>query len=149
MNVVTDDKRDRDQQILNRLGRIEHKIDSLDQTTAFALRADCEKHTAEVKKIFKRSRRRAQIYLAADGSRGVEELAKHLRMKRQNVGPELKLLEDEGLLEIVDSNGGRDIWAKKPVDRTLRISKYLCGEFSLGKNGLATRRTGKKARKRA
>jgi hypothetical protein len=27
---------DRDQQILNRLSKIEHKVDSLEQTTAFA-----------------------------------------------------------------------------------------------------------------
>jgi len=56
-------------------------------------------------------------------------------MKRQNVGPELRTLGEEGLLEIVDSDGGRDIWAKKQVDRTLRISQYLCMEFSLGKDG--------------
>src|SRR6266699_7169552 len=119
-------QQDRDQQILSRLARIEHKVDSLDQTTAFALRAESDKHTAEVKKIFKNSLRRAQVYLAADGSRGVEEIGKHLGMQRQNVGPELSFLGEEGLLEIVNTVGGRDIWAKKPVDRTLRISKYLC-----------------------
>jgi len=129
---------DRDQQILSRLSVIEHKVDSLDQTTAFALRADSGKHFDEVKKIFKRSLRRAQIYLAVNGVRGVEEIAHHLKMKRQNVGPELRNLGDEGLLEIVGCDGGRDIWAKKAVDRTLRISKYLCEEFSLGKDGKRT-----------
>jgi hypothetical protein len=58
---------DRDQQILNRLSKIEHKVDSLEQTTAFALRADAEKHSASVWEIFKKSKRRAQVYLAADG----------------------------------------------------------------------------------
>lgn len=43
---------DRDQQILRRLANIEHKIDSLEQTTAFALRADAERHFESVKKIF-------------------------------------------------------------------------------------------------
>jgi len=132
---------DRDQQILNRLANIEHKVDSFEQTTAFALRADFEKHTAEVQKIFKRSRRRAQIYLAADGTLGVEEIAEHLRMKRQNVGPELRFLADEGLLELVDSSDGRDIWAKKPLDRTLRITKYLCAQFQLRADGRGRRRT--------
>ena len=94
MKSQYDENRDRDQQILNRLATIEHKVDSLDQTTAFALRADFEKHAAEVQKIFKKSSRRAQIYLAADGTRSVEEIARHLRMMRQNVGRELRLLAE-------------------------------------------------------
>jgi DNA-binding MarR family transcriptional regulator len=127
---------DRDQQILNRLASIEHKVDSIEQTNAFALRAEAEKHFAEVKKIFGRSLRRAQVYLAADGVRSVQDIAQHLSMKRQNVGPDLKCLADEGLLEVVDSESNRDIWAKKPLDRTLRITKFLCEEFDLQGNGL-------------
>lgn len=126
---------DRDQQILGRLGNIEHKVDSVDQTSAFALRADAEKHLGEVKKIFRNSLRRAQIYLAVNGQRGVQEIADHLRMQRQNVGPDLNFLREEGLLELIDSRGGKDIWAKKPVDRTVRITKFLCDEFSLTKDG--------------
>src|SRR5260370_34251996 len=99
---------DRDQQILSRLARIEHKVDSIDQTNAFALRAESEKHFKEVKKIFGRSIRRAQVYLAANGQRSVEQIATFLKMKRQNVGPDLRVLREEGLLEIVDTTGGRD-----------------------------------------
>jgi len=130
------DRLDRDQQILDRLAKIEHKVDSIEQTNAFALRAEADKHFAEVKKIFGRSLRRAQVYLAADGARSVQELAEHLGMQRQNIGPDLKRLGEEGLLELVDSQSNRDIWAKKPVDRTLRITPFLCREFSLQKNGL-------------
>ena len=137
---------DRDQQILNRLSRIEHKVDSLEQTTAFALRAEADKHFASVVAIFKNGARRAQIYLAADGSRGVQEIAEHLKMKRQNVGRDLKVLQYEGLLELTDSTDGRDIWTKKPIDRTLRISHFLRSEYSLGGDGLALK--GKSARKR-
>jgi DNA-binding MarR family transcriptional regulator len=136
---------DRDQQILSRLARIEHKVDSLEQTTAFALRAEAGKHFASAKQIFRNSKRRAQVYLAADGSRGVQEIAQHLKMKRQNVGIELKRLGDEGLLEIVDSSDGRDIWAKKPVDRTLRITTFLCSDFHLQKDGrLSKAKVGRK-----
>ncbi len=130
-----DDRQDRDQQILSRLAKIEHRVDSIDQTSAFALRAEEEKHLESVRKIFGRSKRRAQVYLAADGHRGVEEIAKHLRMKRQNVGPELKALHTEGLLELVDSVGGRDIWAKKALDRTLRITHVLEKGFNLSHDG--------------
>lgn len=136
MKAESNSTLDRDQQILSRLSRIEHKVDSLEQTTAFALRADADRHFASVKEIFGQSKRRAQVYLAVDGTRSVQEIAEHLKMKRQNVGPDLKHLADEGLLEIIDSQGGKDIWAKKPVDRTLRIAKFLQDEFDLNPNGL-------------
>jgi len=126
---------ERDQQILSRLARIEHKVDSLEQTTAFALRADEDKHFASVKAIFRNSKRRAQVYLAANGSRSVQQIADHLHMKRQNVGPELSTLAQEGLLELSESHSGQDIWAKKPLDRTLRITKFLQKEFSLTSDG--------------
>ncbi len=126
---------DRDQQILNRLSKIEHKVDSIDQTQAFALRAEAEKHFTVVKQIFKNGKRRAQIYLAANGSRGVEEIAKHLGMQRQNVGPELKILGSEGMLEIKDTAGGRDIWGKKQIDHSLRINQFLQKEYCLGPDG--------------
>ncbi len=130
------DSLDRDLQILDRLAKIEHKVDSIEQTNAFALRADAERHFAEVGKIFGTSIRRAQVYLAADGNRSVQEIGEHLSMQRQNVGSELRVLADEGLLELVESNSNRDIWAKKPIDRTLRITPFLCKKFSLGSDGL-------------
>ncbi len=98
-----DKAEDRDQQILSRLAHIEHKVDSIDETNAFALRAEADKHKETVKKIFRHGKRRAQVYLAADGSRGVDEVAKHLGMKHQNVSPQLRILKEEGLLELVDA----------------------------------------------
>jgi DNA-binding MarR family transcriptional regulator len=136
---------DRDQQILNRLARIEHKVDSMDQTQAFALRAEASKHEESMHAVFRNSKRRAQIYLAANGGRGVNEIAAYLGMVRQNVGQQLKLLAAEGMLEISDTEGGRDIWSKKPIDRTLRISLYLQKEYLLGPDG---RPAGGAARKR-
>jgi predicted transcriptional regulator len=126
---------DRDQQILNRLSKIEHRVDSIDQTQAFALRAEPEKHFKVVKTIFKNGKRRAQIYLAANGSRGVEEIAKHLGMQRQNVGRELKFLGGQGMLEIKATSGGRDIWGKKQIDHSLGINQFLQKEYSLSPDG--------------
>jgi hypothetical protein len=101
------------QQILNRLAHIEHKVESIDETNAFALRAEAEKHQKTVGKIFGRSKRRAQIYLAADGTRGVAEIAQHLGIKLPNVSPELRILKEEGLLEIVDASGRQDFGRRK------------------------------------
>ncbi|MGI8408115.1 MAG: hypothetical protein ACR2L3_06360, partial [Actinomycetota bacterium] len=130
--------------------RIEYKVESIEQTNAFALRPEAAKYFAEVKKIFGDSRRRAQVYLAADGTRSVQEIAKHLGMQRQNVGPDLKHLGEEGLLEIVDSHGNKDIWAKKPTDRTLRITAFLCNEFALQRSGqkLKVEKPGRPKKKR-
>lgn len=142
-------KLDRDQQILNRLARIEYKVDSLEQTTAFALRADADRHFASAKEIFGKSKRRAQVYLAVDGSRGVLEIAGHLKMKQPNVSSDLKVLSDEGLLEITGLRAGKTIWVKKPVDRTLRISKFLRDEFGLSSDGLpSTKPTSKNLKAR-
>ncbi len=135
---------DRDQQILSRLAHIEHKVDSIDETNAFALRAEADKHKETVKKIFRHGSRRAQVYLAADGIRGVAEIAQHLGMKTPNVSPQLRILKEEGLLELVDASGRRDIWAKKAIDRTLRISKYLCEEYALHPDGRPKRTVKKK-----
>ena len=139
----SDKAEDRDQQILSRLAHIEHKVDSIDETNAFALRAEADKHKETVKKIFRHGKRRAQVYLAADGVRGVVEIGRHVGMKTPNVSPQLRILKEEGLLELVDAPGRRDIWAKKAIDRTLRISKYLCEEYDLNPDG-RPKRTGKK-----
>lgn len=134
--IMPDDKLDRDQQILSRLSKIEHKVDSIEQTNAFALRAEADKHFNTVRKIFGRSKRRAQVYLATDGQRSVQEIAEHLSVSRPLVSRELANLHQEGLTEIIDSEGGSNIWSKKAVDRSLRISIFLIEEFSLSNSGL-------------
>jgi DNA-binding MarR family transcriptional regulator len=127
---------DRDQQILRRLTNIEHKIDSLEQTTAFALRADEKRHFESVKVIFGKSRKCVQVYLAANGNRSVQDIADMLGMQQSNVSRELVRLGQEGLIEIIEREGGRSIWAKKPIDRTIRISPWLMKEYQLDQNGL-------------
>jgi hypothetical protein len=47
----------------------------------------------------------------------------------------LKVLRGEGMLEITDTAGGRDIWGRKQIDHTLRISQFLRNEYSLGPDG--------------
>src|SRR5678816_1340054 len=130
-----DKKQDRDQQILSRLASIQHKVDSIEQTNAFALRADKEKHENSIREIFKNGKRRAQVYLAANGTRSVQEIADHLKMKRPNVSLQLKVLAVEGILEIGNSIGGKDYYSKKPLDHTIRITRFLCNEFSLNEDG--------------
>ena len=56
-------------------------------------------------------------------------------MKTPNVSPQLKLLKEEGLIQLIESSGRHDFWTKKPIDRTLRISQYLCKEYNLSPDG--------------
>ena len=138
---------DRDQQILDRLAKIEHKVDSIEQTNAFALRAEADKHFAEVKKIFGRSHRRAQIYLAADGARSVQEIAKYLHIQRQNVGPDLRRLGEEGLLKLVDFR------VIETYGRRSHLTEHCASRLSSAKNSPSQRNglkqsPGKKAGRR-
>ena len=126
---------DRDQQILRRLANIEHKIDSLEQTTAFALRADADRHFESVRKIFGKGKRRVQVYLAANGQKSVQDIADSLGMRQPSVSKELKRLRKEGLIEIIEKEGGKTYWAKKPIDRTVRISQLLMKEYRLDQDG--------------
>lgn len=139
---------DRDQVLLSRISKIQHKVDSLEQTTAFALRADSKRHLAEVQKIFKKSIQRARVYLSANGSRSVQEIAKHVSMQSPNVSVELLKLVDEGLLEVVDSKGHSTIYAKTALASTLRIPQFVCQEFKLERDGLKTPSRKLRARKR-
>ena len=91
-----DKKEEPYQQILSRLAHIEHKVDSIDETNAFALRADEDRHFETVKKIFRKGLRRAQVYLAANGTRGVIEIAQHLGMKQPQREPTTEALEGRG-----------------------------------------------------
>lgn len=127
---------DRDQQILRRLANIEHKVDSLEQTTAFTLRAEADRHFETVRTIFKKSIRRAQVYLAANGERSVKNIAEVLAMKQPNVSRELTFLQEQGMLEVLENEGGETYWCKKPIDRTFRISAFLQKEYNLSKDGV-------------
>jgi len=138
---------DRDQQILSRLAEIEHKVDSIDQTSAFALRADEAKHLASVEKIFKKSKRRAQVYLAANGARSVDEIAQHLGMKPPHVSRDLSALGSEGLLRLAGSVGHKNMWSKKALDHTVRISKYLQKKFTLATDGTPAAEKKKRGRR--
>lgn len=135
-NTNTDDQKEPYQQILSRLNSIQHDVDSLKQTTAFALRAEAPKHLESVKEIFRKSERRVQVYLAVDGFRSVKGIAEHLSMQPQNVSTEIKALRIEELIEMTESGAGGDIYVKTAVDKTLRITRFLTSEYGFTADGL-------------
>lgn len=122
------------EEILRRLSNIEKKVESLDETTAFAMRSSRDEHRKTLDEVFGKSWRRAQVYLAANGRRSVNDIATLLGMKPPNVSIELAKLEKGGLLSVA-STGGSNYWGKKPIDDSLGISDYLMRKFSLNADG--------------
>ena len=67
-----------------------------DYTESIGTRKKYQKHDEKtVKNVFGRSKRRVQVYLAANGQRSVQEIGELLRMKAPNVSSELKTLQNE------------------------------------------------------
>lgn len=119
------------EEILRRLANIEHQVTSIEETNAFAMRSNREQHREQIIKIFKHSKRRPQVYLAANGKRSVDEIAQQLGMKQPNVSRDLGRLEREGLLKVSASG----YWTKKPIDWSLGVSELLMREFGLQVDG--------------
>ena len=121
-------------EILRRLANIEKKVESLDETNAFAMRSNRDAHRKTLDDIFGRSARRAQVYLAANGKRSVNEITQLLGMKHQNVSAALGEVEKGGLLSVT-SVAGSSYWNKKPIDSSLGISELLMDKFKLTADG--------------
>ena len=121
---------DTNSEVLRRLAMIEAQVTSLDETSAFALRANRDEHMQTVRSIFGKSKLRAKVYLAANGKRRVQDIADLLNITKQAVSPHLLHLAEQGLLAPLP-NGKEVYYAKKRLDRTLGISKYLRDEFKL------------------
>lgn len=131
------DGSDLNAEVLRRLARIEQKVTSLDELTGFGMRPDRDRYLGEVDDIIGSSRRKAQLYVGADGLTTVGQLADRLGISvSANASRRLAELEREGLLT-VDFDGNQRIYAKKPIDRALRISEHLRRRFNLGADGAA------------
>jgi predicted transcriptional regulator len=125
---------DRDQQILRRLANIEGDIRSIRHTEAFVVRANLSEYMKILERIFK-GERRAQIYLAANGSRTVNEISKMLGIVQSGVSREFPKLEVEGLVKVVDKIGSNVYWGKTQLESILSISRYLMKKFNLDRDG--------------
>ncbi|MGV9103561.1 MAG: hypothetical protein ACOC3C_05560 [Candidatus Thorarchaeota archaeon] len=106
--------------------------EAIDASLELLLRANREEILREIKKVFGRSRRRAQIYLVIDGSRSVSEMGDMLGVQSPNISPVLGEFKDAGLIEIkrIESDGSY-IYRKRRVDRILGISKMVREKFNL------------------
>jgi len=106
--------------------------EAIDSSMELLLKANRDAILVEIMGFFGRSKRRAQVFLAVDGKRTVEDLTKLLALQKPNVSADLTRLKNEGLIEIKKiTSEGYYIYKKRRVDRILGVSKKLRQKFEL------------------
>lgn len=124
-----------DGEALRRLIRIDHKTDSMEDSLAWIVSANSPQLKNDLIKAFGASVRRVQVYLALDGERNVQEIARHLHMKQPNVSRDLSWLKRKRLIDVVEARGEGFKYKKKFFDAIVGLSEALMVKFKLGADG--------------
>ncbi len=104
---------------------------AIDSSMELLIKANRESILPEIMMFFGKSKRRVEVFLAVDGKRTVDDIARLLRMKGPNVSRELANLKQEGLIEIKRIKREGYLYKKRRVDRILGISQRLKREFGI------------------
>jgi DNA-binding transcriptional ArsR family regulator len=128
-------KQDHNGEALRRLIRIDHKTDSMEDSLAWLVSANSPQLKSDLIKAFGTSMRRVQVYLALDGKRNVQDIAKHLHMKQPHVSRALDWLKRRRLVDVLEAGNGGIKYKKKFFDAIVGLSDALMEKFSLDKNG--------------
>lgn len=79
-----------------------------------------------MRKFFGRNRSRARIYLALSADRNMTQVADALRMKKQNVQPEIKQLAGLQMILKLRAGGRGDVWIRNPtLEAVLHLSAKI------------------------
>lgn len=105
--------------------------EAIDSSLELLIKANRNAILDEIMNFFGRSKRRAQIFLAVDGKRTVQNITELLHMKKPNVSADLTRLKEEGLIEIKKITKEGYIYKKRRVDRILGISRKLRKKFGI------------------
>lgn len=105
--------------------------EAIDSSMELLIKANRDSILAEIMSFFRTSKRRAQVFLAVDGKRTVEDITQLLEMKKPNVSRELTKMKNEGLIEIKRITKRGYIYKKRRVDRILGISRTLRDMFGI------------------
>ncbi len=104
---------------------------AIDSSMELLIKANRESILPEIMMFFGKSKRRVEVFLAVDGTRTVDDIARLLKMKGPNVSRELTNLKQEGLIEIKRIKREGYVYKKRRVDRILGISQRLKREFGI------------------
>jgi hypothetical protein len=73
------------------------------------------KREVEIRKIFGRGKKRADVFLALSRDRNITDVANATGMKRQNVATDIKRLHEAGLVMPLATGGRGDVWIRNPL----------------------------------
>lgn len=105
--------------------------EAIDSSMELLIKANRDSILSEIMAFFGESRRRAEVFLAVDGKRTVEDITQTLAMKKPNVSTQLTKLKEEGLIEIKRITSKGHVYKKRRVDKILGISKKLKNKFEI------------------
>ena len=126
-----DDGRDH---LLEKVAAVSRRMDSMEEIVGSLADANDGLKTKMLGK-FGKSRRRAQVFLALDGIRDANAVAKLVRTQRQNVDVEIRTLWKSRLIDTAESNGRGVIYRKRSIDRFTGLSDDLMEIFNLDRDG--------------
>jgi len=124
-----------DPKILEKLIRIDNRTDSMRHSLDWLVRANEPKLKETLIEAFGRSAVRVQVYLALDGKKNVNDLAKALELVRENVSREIAWLKKKGLIAPIDADGRGTIYKRTELDSIIHLSEDLARRFELDKHG--------------
>ena len=121
-----------------RLIKIDHRTENMQDSLGWLVVASAPQLSAQLLAAFGTSKRRAQVYLALDGRRSVNEVADHLGMKPQNVSIELTILKKKRLIDVTEGpDGGVRYSRKHQFDAIVGVSDNLMELFNVDADGKA------------
>ncbi|RLF93524.1 hypothetical protein DRN52_06365 [Thermococci archaeon] len=103
-------------------------IEDIKITQELKIRQDRDKYIEYVDKVIGRSKERALVFLAVNGTRRLKEIAERTNLKPQNVSRSKKILEKSGLIYKLPDSG---IYAKPRWVQILHIDEYIRKKFDI------------------
>jgi predicted transcriptional regulator len=104
---------------------IKWRVEGIDKSIDLLVRASRKQIIADILEFFGKSKDRVNVFLAIDGNKTVDQVAKELNMKEPNVSRRITELRDEGLVNIKKITKNGYIYEKTEKVRVLSIEKVL------------------------
>jgi len=129
-----------DPQILEKLIKLDNRTDSMRHSLDWLVRASEPQLKEALIKAFGKSAVRVQVYLAVDGRKNVNDVAKALGLVRENVSREIAWLKKKELIAPIDADGRGTIYKKTQLDSIIHLSEDLARLFEFDKHGRSTKK---------
>jgi predicted transcriptional regulator len=104
---------------------IKWRVEGIDKSIDLLVRASRKQIIADILEFFGKSKDRVNVFLAIDGNKTVDQVAKELNMKGPNVSRRITELRDEGLVNIKKITKNGYVYEKTEKVRVLGIEKVI------------------------